>query len=160
MIGIALNGVPIFSGLDAGGNDAVAHEIQDSCNGHPQEDGMYHYHGPSSCIPGAEKANTLVGYALDGFGIYSDIDENGNQMNNSDLDECHGTTSEILWDGKKVVMYHYVMTQEYPYSIGCFKGSVVGVQKTQTGTVATSSPSESAFVAKNGYHAPPAVNGY
>ena len=125
MIGIALNGVPIFDGLDAEGRDAVAHEVQDSCNGHPDKDGVYHYHGPSSCIPGANKPDTLIGYALDGFGIYSDIDESGNEIKNSDLDACHGTTSPIVWDGKKVTMYHYVLTQEYPYTLGCFKGSNV-----------------------------------
>lgn len=125
MIGIALNGVPIFDALDAGGRDAVAHEVQDSCNGHPQETGVYHYHGPSSCVPGTDKPDTLVGYALDGFGIYSDIDESGNEIKNSDLDECHGTTSEITWDGKKTIMYHYVLTQEYPYTLGCFKGSTI-----------------------------------
>ncbi len=37
MIGVALDGVPIFNGLDAGGRDAVAHEVQDDCGGHPQQ---------------------------------------------------------------------------------------------------------------------------
>ena len=36
MIGIALNGVAIFNALDDGGRDAVAHEVQDLCDGHPQ----------------------------------------------------------------------------------------------------------------------------
>ena len=164
IIGIALNGVPIFNGLDDGGRDAVAHEIQDSCNGHPQQTGVYHYHGPSSCIPGADKPNTLVGYAFDGFGIYSDIDTNGNQYTNSDLDVCHGTTSQINWDGKNVVMYHYVMTQEYPYTIGCFRGSKIvhiatNDQQSNSSSVSPSA-SESTFVARNGYHPPPGVNGY
>jgi hypothetical protein len=30
---------------------------------------------------------------------------------------------EILWDGKRVTMYHYHMTNEYPYSLGCYKGT-------------------------------------
>lgn len=123
IIGRALNGVAIYNALDGRGDDAVAHEVQDSCNGHPERTGEYHYHGPSSCIEGADKVNTLIGYALDGFGIYSRFDKNGKEYTNNDLDECHGITNEIEWNGKKVTMYHYVLTQEYPYTIGCFKGT-------------------------------------
>ena len=124
MIGVTLDGVAFFNALDADGRDAVAHEVQDKCNGHPQHEGQYHYHGPSSCVPGASERNHLLGYALDGFGIYSGIDEMGKEISNDELDECHGTTSPVLWDGKRVTMYHYVMTREYPYTIGCFRGQV------------------------------------
>lgn len=132
MIGIATNGVAIFNGLDAGGRDAVAHELQDSCGGHPQQEGMYHYHGPSTCMPNASRKNALVGYALDGFGIFSMYDANGKELTNTDLDECHGRTSSVTWNGKKVRMYHYVLTREYPYTLGCFKGTPVKTQKSQT----------------------------
>ena len=125
MIGIASNGVAIFNGLDASGRDAVAHEVQDTCDGHPEQDGMYHYHGPSSCIPEIKEQNKLIGYALDGYGIYSMYDANGKEYTDADLDACHGTTSEVLWNGKMVNMYHYVLTQEYPYTVGCFRGSIV-----------------------------------
>ena len=40
-----------------------------------------------------------------------------------DLDECHGHTHEILWDGKRVVMYHYHATWDFPYTIGCLRGA-------------------------------------
>lgn len=43
-VGIALNGVAIFNGLDATNRDAVAHEIQDSYSGHPEITSLYHYH--------------------------------------------------------------------------------------------------------------------
>ena len=36
--------------FDADGRDAVAHEVQDSCNGHPQVQGAYHYHSQSACV--------------------------------------------------------------------------------------------------------------
>lgn len=124
-IGYSLNGVAIYNALDAGGRDAVAHEVQDSCSGHPQQEGEYHYHGPSDCMPNAEENNALVGYALDGFGIFSMKDGSGNEYTNEDLDECHGLTSEIEWNGQKVNMYHYVLTHEYPYTVGCFKGTPV-----------------------------------
>ena len=132
-IGRALNGVAIFNALDARGDDAVAHELQDNCNGHPERTGEYHYHGPSDCIEGVDEPNTLVGYALDGFGIYSRFNAQGKEYSNDDLDACHGITSEIEWNGEKVVMYHYVLTQEYPYTIGCFRGAPVGVEQTMGG---------------------------
>ena len=124
MIGISTDGVAIFNALDAEGRDAVAHEVQDHCDGHPQQAGQYHYHGPSPCIQGVDQRNVLVGYALDGFGIYSRFDEVGKELSNEDLDECHGRTSPVLWDGKRVPIYHYVMTREYPYTVGCFRGAV------------------------------------
>jgi hypothetical protein len=123
-IGIALNGVAIFNALDDAGRDAVAHEVQDLCSGHPQMRGEYHYHGPSPCLPGETERETLIGYADDGFGIYSMYDANGRELTDADLDACHGRVSEIEWDGRRVTMYHYVLTREYPYTVGCFKGTV------------------------------------
>jgi YHYH protein len=128
MIGVALDGVPFFSALDDAGRDAVAHEVQDDCNGHPQHRGEYHYHGPSPCMKAMTDNNVLIGYALDGFGIYSMYDENGRELTNADLDECHGRVSRILWDGKPVEIYHYVLTREYPYTVGCFRGAVASSQ--------------------------------
>jgi len=123
MIGVALNGVAIFNALDDGQRDAVAHEVQDLCNGHPQMMGEYHYHGPSPCLPGETENEKLIGYALDGFGIYSIYDRQGNELTNADLDACHGRVSTVNWNGKRVAIYHYVLTREYPYTIGCFKGT-------------------------------------
>lgn len=127
LIGVAINGVAIFNGLDAEGRDAAAHEILDACEGHPQQQGMYHYHDESPCLhdTNANGQSPLLGYALDGFGIYGKYDENGNALSSADLDECHGRTSPVMWDGKLVNMYHYVMTDDYPYTIGCFRGTPV-----------------------------------
>jgi hypothetical protein len=123
MIGVALNGVAIYNGLDGGGRDAVAHEVQDLCNGHPQREGQYHYHGPSACLPEQTGKEKLVGYALDGFGIYSIYDAQGRELTNADLDVCHGRTSEVEWNGARRSIYHYVLTREYPYTIACFRGT-------------------------------------
>lgn len=124
-IGYMTNGVALFNALDAAGRDAAAHEIQDKCDGHPQSAGIYHYHSMSDCIPNEDANNKLVGYALDGYGIFSDRDANGNQYTSADLDACHGITSPITWDGKTVNMYHYVLTRDYPYSLGCYHGTPV-----------------------------------
>ncbi|MCU1391618.1 MAG: hypothetical protein JWM34_46 [Ilumatobacteraceae bacterium] len=123
-VGIAINGVPIFNAFDAGGRDAGAWEVQDTCQGHPQDTGVYHYHSISSCLdtPGVNPS-PLVGYAFDGFGIYGSRDAAGNQIHDADLDECHGTTSPVMWDGALVTMYHYVATHEFPYTVGCFRGT-------------------------------------
>src|SRR4051812_17599458 len=120
-VGISLTGAAIFDGFDAGGRDAVAWEAQDSCGGHPQMDGAYHYHNLTTCIadPGTGQSN-LLGYAYDGFGIYGNRGPDGKAMTNADLDECHGTTSPVMWDGKLVTMYHYVATLEFPYTACCF----------------------------------------
>lgn len=125
VIGYMKDGAALFNALDAAGRDAVAHEIQDTCDGHPEMNGTYHYHGLSSCLEKTEGNNELLGYALDGFGIFGNKDANGNVITSDDLDECHGITSKITWDGKQVTMYHYVLTNDYPYSIGCFKGTPV-----------------------------------
>ena len=131
MIGVALSGVAIFNALDDAERDAVAHEVQDLCNGHPEMRGQYHYHGPSSCVEGANGRGVLIGYALDGFGIYSTYDANGREITNADLDECHGRTGRVKWDGREVTMYHYVMTREYPYTVGCFRGTPARMQRAR-----------------------------
>jgi hypothetical protein len=125
MIGVALNGVAIFNAFDAGGRDAVAHEVQDLCSGHPELTGEYHYHGPSPCLPGEDGDEVLVGYALDGFGIFSRYDAKGRELTDADLDACHGRISEVSWDGKRQTIYHYVLTREYPYTVACFRGTPV-----------------------------------
>lgn len=39
------------------------------------------------------------------------------------LDGCHGRTSPVAWDGETVDLYHYVATAEYPYTVGCYRGT-------------------------------------
>lgn len=129
-IGIMLTGAFLFNALDASGRDAAAHEIQDACDGHPQMDGIYHYHSFSPCIKTTPAPNSsqLVGYALDGFGIYVEYGADGKMLTNNDLDANHGRTSTVEWNGKKVEIYHYDVTQEYPYTIGAFKGTPLRFQ--------------------------------
>ena len=121
-----MTGSVLFNALDAPGRDAVAHETQDSCQGHPQESGVYHYHSVTTCMDDkrlADGHSALVGYALDGFGIFGRYGEGGMLLSSSDLDACHGHTHMIPWDGKMVMMYHYHATWDFPYTLGCFHGS-------------------------------------
>jgi hypothetical protein len=127
-IGIALDGVSIFDALDALGHDAVAHEGQDACHGHPDPSSTYHYHGwIFACVADAGSASansSLLGYALDGYGIYGPW-YNGRILTSADLDECHGTTSTVLWHGAPASIYHYVATYDFPYTVGCYHGTAV-----------------------------------
>jgi hypothetical protein len=131
LIGVSTSGVALFNAIDGQGRDAPAHEVQDRCDGHPEPRGLYHYHDLSRCLRDEagrqHRHSDLVGYALDGFGIFGLYGEAGAEVHDGDLDACHGHTHLITWDGKPRVMYHYHMTREYPYSVGCFRGTPIVV---------------------------------
>jgi hypothetical protein len=123
-IGLLRNGVAMFSPVDARGRDAVAWETQDSCEGHPEIRGEYHYHDVSGCLVAASAGpSTVIGWAADGFPIVVERDASGALPTNTDLDECHGRDAPYLLDGKVVRGYHYAATLEYPYAVGCFRGA-------------------------------------
>jgi hypothetical protein len=125
-IGVMLTGAMLYDALDGEGRDALAHETQDACQAHPQPTGEYHYHSLTECLadPGTGHS-ALLGYARDGFGIYGVRGESGETLTDADLDECHGHTHAITWDGATVTMYHYHATYEFPYTLGCFRGTPV-----------------------------------
>ena len=98
----------------------------DQCWGHPYNK-QYHLHGYSwKCFrdQGNAGPSPLFGYALDGYGIYGPRGENGRMITNAELDQCHGHTASVMWDGNMTIIYHYHLNREYPYSIGCFHGVV------------------------------------
>ena len=108
--------------------DPVAGLPMDSCWGHPYAE-QYHYHGYSwKCFPDQGEPGVhspLFGYAIDGFGVFGPLGEDGVMVDNDELDECHGHTHVIEWDGEMKEMYHYHVNNQYPYSIGCFRGTPV-----------------------------------
>jgi hypothetical protein len=125
-IGVLSDGVVLFNALDALGRDAAAHEVLDGCDGHPERTGQYHHHEVPSCLRArATGGSTLLGYAFDGFGIYVERHPDGSLLANSELDACHGRTAPVMWDGETVSLYHYVATAEYPYTLGCYRGTPV-----------------------------------
>ncbi len=128
--GISLSGSVIYHGASTLANDAAAHEILDSFGGHTDGTETYHYHFLSDDLrdhihphesPSGHSA--LMGYMKDGFGIYGPRGEDGKVLWSKDLDECHGHTHPVLWDGTMVNLYHYHWTYDFPYNIGCFKGT-------------------------------------
>jgi hypothetical protein len=128
--GISLSGSVIYHGASTLGNDAAAHELFDSYGGHSDGTNTYHYHYPAENLqkhihPDEDKAehSALMGYMIDGFGIYGPQGEDGKVLWSKDLDECHGHKHPVMWDGKMVDLYHYHWTYDFPYNIGCFKGT-------------------------------------
>lgn len=141
-VGIMNTGSAIFNGFDAGGRDAGAWEVQDSCDGHPQNKGEYHYHTLSRCITDVS-VSKVIGFALDGYPITGPKVGDNNLLTTEDLDECHGIVSDVQLDGITVNTYHYVMTQDFPYSVSCFRSTAIqapglpettGDVKAQNGT--------------------------
>ena len=58
-----------------------------------------------------------------GRGVVVPYGEEGKLLSSKDLDECHGHTHPVLWDGVMTNIYHYHWTYDFPYNIGCFKGT-------------------------------------
>ncbi len=122
-IGVATNGVVFFNqyaGRTATGWVPLDQEIEtfDRFNGHPQQQGAYHYHLEPTYLTESDPS-TLIGVMLDGFPIYGPYDADLSVP--SDLDACNGhehVTAEFP-NG----IYHYHATPEPPYLIGCFKGT-------------------------------------
>ena len=120
-IGVAINGIPFYNPYNREGNDAVEGpfaEAFDSCCGHPDQLGRYHYHKNPTCVkspfhdtPGEHSA--LIGYAFDGYPIYGPQGEGGKPP--TDLDECNGHTDEVRG-------YHYHVTSKFPYILGAYHG--------------------------------------
>lgn len=118
-IAIALSGIPFYNPNNAQDRNAVEgpyREEFDSCMGHPDPPGRYHYHQYSPCIvPGAAPGHSpVIGYAFDGFAIYG---PNGaDNRPPSDLDACNGHRDTVRG-------YHYHVTARFPYVIGCYRGT-------------------------------------
>jgi hypothetical protein len=97
-----------FTVKDSAGNDA---SFIDSCNGHPNPMGQYHYHGLPPCVTAqVDKANGpshMIGVAFDGFPIYGDRNLKGKQVKQSQLDACNGITSKTPEFPHGI--YHYVL---------------------------------------------------
>ena len=131
IIGITRTGVAIFNPLTAQSENAVsgpAAETFDSCDGHSDNRGRYHYHKiPDSCLYRGD-VDEFIGVALDGYPIYGPrVSYQSALLTSNDLDNCHGTNRS----GR----YRYHVTHEFPYFLGCFKGTVMNNGLTQIGTV-------------------------
>ncbi|KPH64650.1 hypothetical protein AMS58_10895 [Pseudoalteromonas porphyrae] len=119
-IGISLNGVALAPPAPV---DAIlgAYTIAafDDCAGHINLVEGYHYHGAAGCSETLEQSNGhagMLGYALDGYGIFGMVDSQGNEDN--DLDSCRGH-----YDETRGYHYHSASIAENMF-IGCYSGEI------------------------------------
>jgi hypothetical protein len=132
--------------------DGVTASFLDDCDGHPGPGGQYHYHGLPACLVSyatggtasvasvtstagattdpvrednaAARRPVILGFALDGFGIYDNVAMNGHTVPVSALDSCNGIFSVV--PGYPHGVYHYVLenVKGARSSIGCYHGVV------------------------------------
>ncbi|CAM2960527.1 hypothetical protein CWB60_08035 [Pseudoalteromonas sp. S327] len=132
-VGIALAGVPIFS--DAPSVQHTGHlPALDTCAGHIDPGGWYHYHGTASDIDSVykhehvnancnnltQKPSALFGYGFDGYPIYGSQEIDGTSP--TELDSCNGHTGPVGESG--IVTYHYHASNTFPNLPKCLKGVV------------------------------------
>lgn len=148
-IGVALNGVPIYSAAGPGNKNLAASEshLLDACGGTnaPPRDfafsapitGYYHYRTmPGKATPSSHLCpevaawynqskghhSPLVGFMADGVPIYGPLGAKGVAPTN--LDICGGHSSDMPF-------YHYHFRSEFPYSVNCLKGCADGSMNKQ-----------------------------
>jgi hypothetical protein len=146
-IGVAINGVLIFGHhLKFHSNGTVSNVSLkrdfDSCGGHSDIKGRYHYHAPPICLmsnmhqiipstgnkfmydslnsislsrwPTYSKngPSPIFGFALDGFPIYGPYDSNSKIVTTSQLDKCNFHSATK----------RYYFTPDYPFAPTCLVG--------------------------------------
>jgi hypothetical protein len=117
-VGVALNGVELAAPApveDILANYTIA--AFDDCAGHINLAVGYHYHGEAGCSQTQVQSDghaAMMGYALDGYGIFGMLDEDGEEP--TDLDSCRGHIDET-----RGYHYHAADVSENMF-IGCFRG--------------------------------------
>ena len=93
-VGVAINGIPVYNPFEDQNETAAYGRIFSSCCGHPQRNGVYHYHKYPTCLRYIDGDNfktekvkcdnidqliqsgehsPLIGFALDGWPIYGPV---------------------------------------------------------------------------------------
>lgn len=155
-VGVALNGVPIFS--DAPSIQQTGHmPALDTCGGHIDPGGWYHWHATSTDIETTfgtanieatcaleQNSSALFGYAFDGFAMYGSRDSDGTVP--TDLDACNGHVGRTI----RGSAYHYHASEDFPNLPPCLSGvqvvdnfsttATAGVGATRAGEDGRSEP--------------------
>ncbi|WP_417601669.1 YHYH protein [Pararhodobacter oceanensis] len=130
-VGVALDGVPIFS--DAPEIQVTGHmPALDTCGGHVDPGGWYHWHATSTDVETVfdtedvaatcalpQSASAQFGYAFDGFAMFGSREADGSAPEG--LDQCNGHIGTLA-DGS--TSYHYHASEDFPNLPPC----LVGVQ--------------------------------
>ena len=145
-IGMCLNGVVFFNPFEMGGKNAVEGYDEvwlDSCCGHPQQTGVYHYHKYPTCVKSpfvddGRGHSPIIGLAFDGYPVYGPFESDGiravDLTNGSALDACNGHE-----DSERGYHYH-VTPDRFPYILGGYAGIVETsnnrqLRRAQTGSL-------------------------
>jgi len=129
-IGTAINGVVFFNPFEMEGMNAVDGYSEvwlDSCCGHPQQTGVYHYHKYPSCVRSpfkddGKEHSPIIGFAFDGFPLYGPYESEGlmakDATGDRSLDVCNGHSDPLRG-------FHYHVTPgRFPYIMGGYMGVV------------------------------------
>ena len=153
-IGTALNGVVFFNPFEQGGMNAVDGYSEvwlDSCCGHPQQTGVYHYHKYPTCVKSpfpddGSRHSTVIGFAFDGFPVHGPYESDGVMAKDLEggqaLDDCNGHADPDRG-------YHYHVTPgRFPYIIGGYRGvpepsNNRGLRRAGTGPIVDNAEGES-----------------
>ena len=151
-IGVLMNGVEVYGvGSPCGTEtadcpsdgapteyvDAVDTERHtfDVCGGHASPTNSYHIHSGIGINSTAQREDCrlpvdvvgehsqLLGWMFDGFGLYGRYSQDGKVP--TDLDECSGHTHVMDCRSSNCssdMIYHYHLPDQFPWTIGCFKG--------------------------------------
>lgn len=105
-VGLAIDGVAIYDNQAAGGvGGTIWDEVGsfDECQGHPDNDSMYHYHTEPYSI--SHDDDKLIGVMRDGYFVYGRLDETGVQPTNLDSNGGHTGVTPYS-NGASVYHYH------------------------------------------------------
>jgi hypothetical protein len=129
-IGMSLNGVVFFNPFEMEGRNAVAGYDEvwlDSCCGHPQQTGVYHYHKYPTCVKSpfideGKSHSPIIGFAFDGYPLYGPYESDAAMAmelkGDHALDACNGHS-----DPERGYHYH-VTPNRFPYILGGYAGVV------------------------------------
>ena len=113
VVGLALNGVPVFGNFAAPGDDIYTEaRTFDRCGAHPQNNGQYHYHSEPYAI--SYDDSNFIGVMRDGYPIYGRKDADGSYPT---LDTYGGHTGATA-DSPDTPVYHYHVNEQTSHNAG------------------------------------------
>lgn len=112
-VGLALNGVAIYSNMAAPGDDIYVEAATfDRCGAHPDPTGRYHYHGEPYALSYDDAS--FIGVLRDGYPVYGRKDPDGSYPT---LDAQGGHTG-VTVDSPGTPVYHYHLNQQTSTATG------------------------------------------
>jgi hypothetical protein len=114
-IAVAVNGVAIFNPYTNTGVDAFLDGQLDNFGGHCGRADDYHYHTAPLHLYNQTSPTLPIAYALDGFGVYGNLEPDGTNMLPLDNNHGHFGTNGV---------YHYHGSAAAPYMIANMVGQI------------------------------------